>query len=87
MSIVGRVLTSNEQFTLLEASDHQQVRILSRGGLSLPSQSFVEIIGVVNKDQSLTEMNRISYSDNFNLELHEEVIRMSQRQDLKQIFG
>ena len=86
--IVGRVLSSNDRATLLEVSDHQQVQVISRGGgLSLPQQSIVEVLGVVNPDNSVTEISRLAFSDNFNLDVYEEFLKMTQRAELQSIFG
>lgn len=72
--------------TLIEASDHQQVRVMGGTG-ALPQQCIVEFIGFPNRDGSLNESSRMQYSDNFNLENYEELIKLTQRPDLKPLFG
>jgi len=88
VSLVGRVLNSNDMSTILEASDQQQVQIYHRNGnMSLPQQSIVEIIGQVNPDASIKEISRTAFSDNFNLSTYDEVIKLSQRPELELVFG
>jgi hypothetical protein len=84
--IVGRVLSSNDRGTTLEASDRQQVQIHTRG-MTLPQQSIVEIIGQVNPDLSISESNRTAFSENFNLDTYEELMKLTQKNELQPLFG
>jgi len=86
--LVGRVLSVTDQTMTVEASDHQQVRVNTRnGGYSVPQQSIVEIIGHVNSDNSIAEVTRSSFSDNFNLDTYDEFVKLSQDPSLQTLFG
>lgn len=86
--LVGRVLQSNDQFSLLEASDKQQVRVLGGAGFgALPQQSVVEITGFALQDGSVQEQSRLEYSANFNLDTYDELVQLTTRPDLRPLFN
>lgn len=84
---MGRVLQSNDQFSLLEASDKQQVRVLGGGFGALPQQSVVEITGFALQDGSVQEQSRLEYSANFNLDTYDELVQLTTRPDLRPLFN
>jgi hypothetical protein len=85
VTLVGRVLQSTNNQTVLEASDHQQVRVM--GNQPFASQACVEVNGWVQKDGSIAETGRTLLNDNFNFDTYEELLRLMQNPEVKSLFA
>jgi hypothetical protein len=87
VSIVGRVLSSSDFSTVIQASDHQQVRVNSTaGGMALPLNSIVEFVGKVNPDNTVNEITRIGFAEKFDLDSYETLLKKIHTAELRTIF-
>lgn len=92
VSIVGRIIANDSQQTAtILASDNQQVRIIyskdNKRKNPFQLNSIVEIIGKVNSDNTLGEIDIIEFSPSFNVDVYDTLLKKMQRVELKTIFS
>ncbi|KAG0043227.1 60S acidic ribosomal protein P1-alpha 3 [Gryganskiella cystojenkinii] len=76
--LVGRVESQNGTYAVIQASDKGQVQV----HMSPESQygtRFMEIIGVVNADLSISELASTNFGDDFNLDTYDAMIVKAQK--------
>ncbi|KAI9265229.1 replication factor A protein 3 [Phascolomyces articulosus] len=81
--IVGKIQSFNGETAVIVASDQGHCMVKVNGENSW-SGSYVEVIGRINKDYSITEFKSTSLGDDFDLELANKVVEYGQK--YKEIF-
>jgi len=83
--LVGTVkeVNRNERIATLETSDKQTVTVRMQS-IEYPSK-VVEIVGTVNRDNSVTEIYAYAFGDNFDFDNYDQLINLTAR--YPEIFG
>ncbi|KAG0087447.1 hypothetical protein BGZ93_010951 [Podila epicladia] len=75
---VGKIVEQNGTRATMQACDHGQVQINMSPSSQYTSQ-YVEVIGDVQSDGSITELSACSFGDSFDMETYNQlVIKMQQ---------
>ncbi|KAF9408103.1 hypothetical protein BGZ94_002448 [Podila epigama] len=75
---VGKIVEQNGTTAVMSASDKGQVQIHMNAGTQYLSQ-YVEVIGNVNQDLSITELTASSFGDDFDMETYNELVKKMQQ--------
>ncbi|KAL1918793.1 uncharacterized protein VTP21DRAFT_2815 [Calcarisporiella thermophila] len=76
--IVGKIIQHSGNYGVIEASDNGHVRV-QLNNENTWGTPYVEIIGRVNDDLSITEFTSSNFGENFDLKLHNQLVQASQR--------
>jgi len=75
--VIGKFKEAQDNHVTLEASDHQDIKI-NTGNPGGYNGVYVEVIGTVQEDMSVTEMKVINFAqDDFDLDLYNKAITLA----------
>ncbi|KAG2218150.1 hypothetical protein INT45_007853 [Circinella minor] len=81
--LTGKIVTYSGQTAVIEAPDHGHVMVKVNGENNW-SGTYVEVIGRIEKDFSITEFKSCSLGDDIDLDLANKVVEYGQK--YKEIF-
>lgn len=83
--LVGRCVSNMDQVAIISTSDQQQVQVMLNG-VSMPNQAIVELTGILSNGVFTQTAPTVTYSDNFNMEAYEEMLKLTQQADMERLF-
>jgi len=74
--VVGRVIETNDGIVVLQAADNGNVTIQSNYGGAYTTQ-FAEVVGRVNDDLSLQEMQSVNFGNDFDMSIYAKMLELT----------
>lgn len=77
VTLVGRVVSQDAETVRVQAADGKEVIVKKSSPDAMAPTSFVEYVGTVNPDMSVSEVRSTPFGDSFDLDTYNELVQLA----------